>query len=266
MKRFPELIPKYKIEKMEKEPFPVRWEELLGWFIVPRPDEKSGFAIYDRPDGKCDWLTELEVTGEAEVHGIRGVEISCKSQDYASYQSKEDAQEKVKIQPERILVAQLTDTHTRYLASTEIVNGVKRYSTFLDGDEFNGNWGFGEDNCGKEVNIVPKGDVIRNGSEITFADKKYLLDVVGRYSVTINGKTYDTICVMDIEAKVNGTVTEQFVDENGRTVLWRIFCQNDFLYPKYNKLWTEMLPDSETYTVNGLTYVHWYDCITAYIL
>lgn len=263
MKHFPESIPEYKIEVLDKAPFAVRWEELLGWFLVPRLGEKSAFAIYDRPDGKCSWVHYNEVVGEAEVHGIRGVEIACRSWDY---REEKEGLYPPKHEPERTLVAQLTDTHCRYLASTETVNGVKRYSTFLDGDEFTGNWGFGEENCGKEVNIAPKGDVVRKGREVTFADKKYLLDVVGRYNVTVNGKTYDTICVMDIEANVNGTVTEQFIDENGRTVLWRIYCQNDFLFPKYQKLWTEMLPDSETLSVNGLTYVHWYDCITDYIL
>lgn len=263
MKHFPEWIPEYKIEFVDKEPFGVRWEELLGWFLVPRLGEKTSFAIYDRPDGRCSWVHLNEVIGEAEVHGIRGVEISCRSWDY---REEKEGLFPPKHEPERMLVAQLTDTHCRYLASTEKVNGMKRYTTFLDGEDFTGSWGFGEENCGKEVNIAPKGDVVRKGSEITFADKKYLLDVVGRYMVAINGKTYDTICVMDVEANVNGTVIEQFIDKNGRTVLWRIYCQNDFLFPKYQKLWTEMLPDSETLMVNGLTYVHWYDCITDYVL
>lgn len=261
MKKFPEIMPEYRIESKDKSPFEVRWEELLGWFLIPRLGEKSSFAIYDRPEGKCTWVHSQKVTGEAEVHGISGVEIACYSWSYEDYLGKWEEQE-----PERILVAQLTDTHCRYLASTEKKNGVKKYRTFLDGEEFTGDWGFGEDNCGKEVNIRPKGDVTRNGNEIIFADKKYLLDVVGRYAVTINGKTYDTICVMDVEVNVNGTVTEQFIDENGRTVLWRIYCQDNWQFPTYNKLWTEMLPDSQRLTVNGLTYVHLYDCITDYVL
>ena len=34
---------------------------------------------------------------------------------------------------------------------------------------------------------------------------------------------------------------------------------------RYGKPWTELLPDSERLTINGRTYVHWYDCITDYI-
>ena len=36
-------------------------------------------------------------------------------------------------------------------------------------------------------------------------------------------------------------------------------------FPRCGKLWTELLPDNERLTVNGETYVHWYDCVTDYI-
>ena len=61
------------------------------------------------------------------------------------------------------------------------------------------NWGFGEDNCGNETNLAPKGDIQRNGTIVTSVNKDFLLDIVGRYKVTIGGKCYDTVCVMDIE-------------------------------------------------------------------
>lgn len=127
------------------------------------------------------------------------------------------------------------------------------------------NWGFGENNCGNEVNLSAKGDIIRNGSEITAADKPFLLDVVGRYEVKINGKSYDTICVIDIETYDGGVVSEQYLDKNGRTILWRRFNRNDWAKDRYKKNWTEILPDNERITVNGEVYVHWYDCITDYI-
>ncbi|MBQ6094550.1 MAG: RNA polymerase sigma factor, partial [Lachnospiraceae bacterium] len=39
MKRLPESMPEYKIEKTDKEPFAVKWEELMGWFLVPKIGE-----------------------------------------------------------------------------------------------------------------------------------------------------------------------------------------------------------------------------------
>ena len=92
------------------------------------------------------------------------------------------------------------------------------------------------------------------------------MDVVGRYTVTICGKAYDTICVVMHEAYMGGMASEQFIDRSGRTVLWRRFNENHWRIDRYGKPWTELLPDSETLIINGQTYVHWYDCITSYIL
>ena len=83
---------------------------------------------------------------------------------------------------------------------------------------------------------------------------------------TIGGKTYDTVCVMDIEDSGCGVISEQFLDKNGRTILWRRFNRNDWAIDRYKQPWTELLPSNERLTVNGTTYVHWYDCITDYIL
>lgn len=90
--------------------------------------------------------------------------------------------------------------------------------------------------------------------------------MVGRYEVTINGKTYDTVCVMDCYTYINGAATLQYLDRNGKTVLWRRFNRNDWAFNRYQKLWTEILPESEKIVVNGETYVNWYDCITDYII
>ena len=93
----------------------------------------------------------------------------------------------------------------------------------------------------------------------------FLLDVTGRFTVEIGGRSYDTIQVMDISAYNAGVASEQYLDRNGRTVLWRRFNKNDWGFDSYKKLWTELLPENERITVDGETYVHWYDCITDYI-
>ena len=127
------------------------------------------------------------------------------------------------------------------------------------------NWGFGKDNCGFKVDITPRGEIKRNGEEITVTANEEIVDIAGRYNITIDGKNYDTVCVMDIGHFSNRIVIEQYLDKNGRTILWRRFNKNDWAFKRYGKLWTEMLPENERLTVNGETYVHWYDCITDYI-
>ena len=259
--KMPQTMPEYTITPLDLPPFPVTWEELMGWFIVPRIGEKLEWAMYDFPEKKrTEYMTE-EAVARAEVHGIEGVEILVKE-----YEPMENNRIDGRNFNERRLVAQLTDTHCRFLAESHESGGVKRYYTFLDGDVFLDNWGFGEDNCGNETHIAPKGDITRDGSAVTAKDKPFRLDVVGRYAVRINGKTYDTVCVMDVAAYNTGVVSEQFLDAHGRTVLWRRFNADGWGYDRYQKRWTEMYPENETLTVNGETYVHWYDCITDYIL
>lgn len=256
MKKLPELLPEYRIEASPEAPFSVKWEELMGWLLVPRLGEKLSWGMYDLPSRRCSHVYDMRVTGKAKVHGIEGVELTARE---ASYSDKPEV-------VERTFVAQLTDTHCRYLATLRNDGDVRNYITFLDGDEFMPNWGFGENNCGNETNLSPKGDIQRSGAAVTSADKDFLLDIVGRYTVTINGKSYDTVCVMDIETYDSGVATEQFLDRNGRTILWRRFNRDDWAIDRYEKPWSQLLPDNERLTINGTTYVHWYDCITDYIL
>lgn len=262
MQKLPEYIPDYTIERLDAEPFSVRWEELQGWLIVPRVGQKLTWGMYDFPERKRTEYTEMEVIGKAEVHGIEGVEVVAMQFDPADYY-RTGALDRV----ERRFVAQLTDTHSRYLAETHMEDGVRKCYTFLDGEAFLNNWGFGEDNCGNEVNLHPKGLLHREGNCVTGTIPREVVDVVGRYRVTIGGKSYDTVCVMDVECYNDAVASEQYVDQNGRTVLWRRFNRDDWAIDRFGgKPWSEKLPDNERLTINSETYVHWYDCISDYIL
>ncbi len=261
MKKMPELLPEYTIIRSEKEPFPVRWEEMMGWFLVPKLGEKLSWAMYDFPERKRTEQCDMEVLGRAEVHGIQGVEIRA-----VEYESMECNRIGDTDKSERRFVAQLTETHCRILAESHVEDGVRKLYTFLDGADFLDSWGFGEDNCGNAVQIAPSGDICREDSAVTAVGKPFLLDVVGRYTVEICGKRYDTICVMDIETYDGGVASEQYLDQEGRTVLWRRFNRDDWAKERYGRPWSELLPENERITINGATYVHWYDCITDHIL
>jgi len=241
--------------------FEVKCEEAPGWFIIPKLGEKITWAIYDFPatERKRSETTTLEITGKAVIHGIEGVEmIAIEKNPMKANQI--DGNKTV----ERWFVAQLTDTHSRFLAeSFTNKDGVKIYHTFLDGDDFN--MYCGEDNCGYEVELIRKGIIDKNGNFIVCQTDRQSTDIVGRYDVAINGKTYDTVCFMDINRYNPGIMSEAYIDQNGRTVLWRRFNRNDWNFNHYKKLWNEQFPDNEQVTVNGEIYVHWYDCLTDYI-
>ena len=264
MKTLPETMPKYTIIKSDAEPFDVVCEELPGWLIVPRVGEHLIFGSYESPSGLLLDTEELKAENEVEIHGVRGVRISCliKSYDLSELCRKGDHEEH-----RMDLVASLADTRCRFLAQGQLNNGIYQLRTFLDGDAFNDDWGFGEDNCGAETHLSKKGEITAVGSVITCAELPYSIsDIVGRYTVTIGGMQYDTVRRVIVEPEGSKVLTEQYITKDGKTVLWRRFNRNDWGFGRYGKLWTELRPNNERLTVNGETFVHWYDCITDYIL
>lgn len=257
MKKLPELLPEYTIEKLDKEPFSVKWEELWGLFIVPKIGEELSWANYEAATRQRIAYRELKVRRKAMIHGVEGVEV----QEIRRHRFDKEQDGKT-----CFYAAQLTDTHCRMLAEDYEKDGVHNYLTFLDGDDFLAEWGYGENNCGRETQLSPKGKILETENGLAASEER-TEDIVGRYLVTIDGKRYDTIRVIGWHFYYGEyTAAEQYLDQNGRTILWRQFVRDDWNFRQYGKRWTEMLPDAERLTINGETYVRWYDCITSYIL
>lgn len=272
MKNLPTAMPEYTITPSAKAPFSIRYEEMPGWFIIPRLGEKRKWAMYDHPSKKRTMFVDCQVTGRAQIHGIEGVEIRCVEHNPVPSEQIGD-----RTDVERTFTAQLTETHCRILAETHMgADGVKKLYTFMDGDEFLTNWGYGPDNEGVEVTRAPKGIMERCQNAVTMTEPyasqllpESPMDIVGRYTVAMDGKVYDTVLLMLVETWDDGAasvMTETYIDANGHTILWRRFNRDDWAFQHFGKRWTEMLPDNDRVTINGQTYVHWYDCITDYIL
>lgn len=253
MKKLPELLPEYQIIKSDLAPFNVIHEELPGMFIIPRMGETVSFGIYDMPERNQNGIFQLNVTGKIAVHSIEGVTIQKKYQDDSTTE-------------ESTIFAQLTDSRCRYLGGVFTdQNGTQRITTFLDSD-FHDNYGIGEDNCGFLTHRTTEGKIAETNQGLILPTEDDVSDIVGRYTVTINGTSYDTVRLIDYQnSKKGGMVCEHYLDKNGRAILWRRFNRIDWAYSRYGKLWTEMLPENETLTINDVTYVHWYDCVTDYI-
>ena len=262
MSKLPKILPEYTIIKTDETPFDCKWEELQGWMLVPKLGENLTWGMYDMPERKINGEYKLQVTGRATVHGIEGVAIKAEIRDIAVAGDMNDVHDDCST---RDFVAQLTDTHVRFLAESHVRGDVKHFFTFLDGDAFLDNWGFGEDNCGNSIFPKCKGIIKRDGNVITCPVEKFVLDVIDRCKVNIGGKDYDTIRVMDIECYNTGVVSEQYLDKSGRTILWRRFNRNDWHFDYYKQKWSDKLPGNERLTINGETYVHWYDCVSDYI-
>lgn len=253
MKTLPEIMPKYKIKKVEKPPFIVTHRELPGMFIIPLEKETISFAMYDFPERKFSGQYDLKVTGRVNIHGIEGVEIQSR---YRGDGVEED----------NVVFAQLTDTNCRYLGGESVANGCRKIVTFLD-EEFENAYGIGEENSGFPVERKSEGRILQEENALFYNEQGDISDIVGRFTVAFAEKEYDTVRLVDIQNGNGGVMLcEYYLDNTGRTILWRRFNSDDWAFNRYNKTWSEMLPDNERLLVNGKTFVHWYDCITDYIL
>ena len=265
-KSLPKYLPEYSIVWKEEPPFAVRCEEMTGWFIVPHIGESLVWGMYDLPSRELDVSYEMTVTGPARVHGLEGVAIRAKVMSPQTAIAEGNPMNDAVAassggQEEWTFIAQEKDGFTRFLSAEHIEEGTRTLTTFLDGKEFMDNWGFGEDNCGTPIDRQAEGKIIKKGSTITTACDRAFMDIVGRCEVTIGGRPYDTVCLMDLGMYEEGMVSEQYLDRDGRTVLWRRFNQDDWAIERYGKKWSELLPNNEQMTINGKQYVHWYDCI-----
>jgi len=255
MKNIPNRMPDYRIEKLEAAPFPVHHEELPGMLIVPRIGEKLTFASYDDPDKKLSNQERLQVKGPVTIHGVQGVEIEREYTDGTETGT-------------RTIFAQLTDSFCRYLGGmSKTEDGGLQIVTFMDGDAFTYSYEVGEDNCGFPVERTAQGQITETDTGLTVCPGRDVSDIVGRYRVELNGKNYDTVRLVNVEKSAHGGIlTEQYLDQSGRTVLWRRFNHEAWKISGNQKPWSAQLPDSERLLVNGEVYVHWYDCITEYVL
>lgn len=182
MSKLPNIIPDVKITNVDKPAFNVVWEETMGWFIIPKLGEKLSWAMYDYPQKTRSETVDLTVVGKAMVHGIEGVEIVAIENSPKEFNAIDST-----VKVTRTFVMQLTETHSRILLESHYVGDVKHTYTFFD-EEFLKNWGYGVDNCGNETHIKPKGIITIDGDRLTCKENN-VLDVVGRYEVTLSGKT-----------------------------------------------------------------------------
>ena len=220
----PKTLPDYSIVWKNEPAFSVTCEEMMGWFIVPKLAEKLVWGMYDLPSRKLDVSYEMSVTGPACVHGLDGVSITAKVIQPQPAVSENDLMAdavgaSTGGQEEWRFIAQEKDGYTRFLSAEHIEGDQRILTTFLDGDAFMDNWGFGDDNCGSPVHLEPSGKIQRSGQVLTTVEDQAFIDVVGRCDLTLDGVLYETVCVMDFGMYSEGIISEQYLNREGRTVL-----------------------------------------------
>lgn len=255
---FSRFAPEYKIIRSEKPPFDVMCEEVPGWLVVARVGENQRFAFYDdMPDGSRPCLTgitEMTCVRNAVIHGVDCVQIAVEDTDGQGNTEK------------RELFVRLTETHCMYIADLFERNGVLHFASFMD-DEWMERYEIGTDNCGRAIHqTLGKNIIVHGDGSLTIRDEltaKEQYELIGRYEIELNSRKYDTMAMVSLS---NGILVMQYLDKKGRTILFRRFNRYDWQSAERGYQWTDRLPESERLMVNGEIYVHWYDCVTDYVM
>ena len=248
-KNFPKFMPELVIEKSKESPFSIRCEEVPGWLIIPRVGEKASFAFYDDPDKNLTGIISMECIREAVVHGVPCVQVEVED-DEGGLISKQTK------------FMRLSDTHVSYVAEMSIRDNQFYFGSFMD-DEWLERYEVGENNIGREIYQEAKGIAVLNADGAISTSKDECTDIIGRYTVKIGSRTFDTVALVDI---CDGIMCIYYMDKNGRTIIDRRYNRFNWKEERYKALWTEKLPNSEQIVVNGEIYVHWYDCLGDYSL
>jgi len=246
---FPKVMPELKIVKANEPPFKVKYEEISGWLLIPRVGEKSSFAFYDDPDKRLTGVNKMECVREAVVHGIPCVQVDV----------EETEGEKT---TKHTKFMRLTETHASYVAEMRVKDNSFYFGSFYD-DEWLLRYEVGENNIGREIHQEAKGVAVLNSDDTIIVSKEECADIMGRYNVQVGSRSFDTVAILEI---CEGIMIILYVDQNGRTVLFRRYNRFNWKTDRYKELWTEKLPDSEVLIVNDDKYIHWYDCISDYVL
>lgn len=244
-KQFPDIMFDYQITPTDAPVPAIRLNRHPVYDVSFEAGATARFASYDYPSGAISDIAEATVIGETEVHGEKGVRIEViwnKGEEEYEYRFA--------------MVAGINGGVCKPLAAETGENGITKLHTFLEGNAFFEIWGYDT-----PLLIQARGMIHKQGDSITFADDGVLSDAVGRYTVAMNGKEYDTVLVVNVSSLDQGILTEEYIDLEGNSVLYRRFERGTNSRVPGEPCFKEYLPDSERVFVNGEEFVLWGETI-----
>lgn len=244
----PEARPFILIKPSTGVSFDVDFREEPWYFSVLETGEKTQWAIYDPPDWSRTYAYCMKVIGNAVVHGEEALEIQVDEYEEGGW----------KVNSARHY-AQLGDQFIKYLAVISFQNEIPHIDTFLD-EQFYENWGH---KVPRSWRVEGRFEVIDENHFVTRDAEKTA--GVGYYDVTIGKRNFSCLRVLDTEWATGkeGTLVEAYLSPEGRTVLMRRY-NGEVWKPKSN--WLKRAENNHRLNLDGVEYIHWYDCISTYVL
>ena len=271
-KPFPAVRPAIRIEPSDEKPFRVDFGELAWWFSGPVVGDEVRWADYEcavANDGRwklCSTVSSV-ASHPAMVHGRPCVEIETTERVFdPGGLIRSTTPRSTRNRNPRIWGC-LTDDDVEFVAvETESLDGTREMATFLD-EGFDDDWG-----PAIPRSLEDRGHLrqLADGSFSGAPDRPPMV-ASGVFEVHIDERSFTCLRVFEVDPGATETdgLIEAYVTRGGRTLLLRRYNGNRWGKrdtPPQNwgteRTWTEDLPDAPHLVVDGVTYVHWYDCLT----
>ncbi len=267
---FPRHRPEIRIHPSAEKSLRVDFTEMAWWFVTPEAGDRVGFGSYDGgKDGDASWrLSEtvwLTAGGPAVIHGRPCVEVEVEEREVVKMSfRKKPLEERSRI---RRVWGHLADDEVEWIAvEREEADGVRELTTFLD-DKFHDDW-WGSRRVVEDCGCLSEradGAWVRQPDAPAFTG-------AGVFDVHVGGRQFTCLRVFDLDknATERDCLVVAYITRAGRTVLFRRYNGSRWGKsdaPPHNwgeaMTWEEELPANDRIVIDGLTYVHFYDNLSA---
>lgn len=255
---FPTVRPDIVVERLEVKASPVDLRELTWWFVIPELDDEVRWAEYQPTGVETEWRltrsTAMRTAGPAVIHDRDCVAIEVDEVRYPVDGLVIPTDRHTKVW------GRLTETDVEWVAVEQAASdGTRRLDTFLD-DGFDQDWGA----CARRIEA---GEWLVAAAESNFGRQPGIPAVFadGVYTVQVGERTFTCTRIVEMEKETTelDVVVLAYVDTNGRTVLFRRYDGNRRTTGSESQRREDLLPYADRLVIDGMTFIHSYDYITA---
>jgi hypothetical protein len=213
--------------------------------------------MYDPPEWRLAYYYDLKALRPAVVHGIEGVEIASLEHEIG---------DKEQLSPTTFF-ARLTESHVQCLATMFLQDNRRRLYTLLD-EGFDEDWGESQRRVRQTGRLVqqPDGSYRQCPEHLQPGED---VEAMGVYQVTIGGRSFTCLRVLDVAPVFTekDILMEAYLTREGRTILCRRYNGRQWHREPGRAHadkppWDERFPMHNRIVIDGVTFVHWYDCLT----
>ncbi len=256
---FPEVRPDLRVEPLDRPAPELHWREVRNFFsaLQPQVGDHTMWVMYDPPDWRLTHLMDVRAAGRVRLHGVEGIEL---------VEDEYDHENNWRCSRQSTFVV-ADDRRGRWLGNDRVVKGVRVIRTFLDPD-FEEDWGSFRlvlRDTGRFARQLDGSLVRRHGLD----HEGDCASVLGMARVSVGERRFDCVHVIDVVAEPTerDLLMESFVrPDDGRLIICRRYNARLWGHAHCQAFadrgpWDEHLPHAQRLVVDGVPFIHWYDCL-----